>query len=315
MYKLINKIFLAIIFLFFVSIIFIGCKKDEVVAVILPSIDDKLVADPEFSLFKAAIVQTRLETFTKGGGPFTIFAPTNAALNAVGITSQNLASFDTVGLTATLLNHFQSIKRTSFEIPDGPNAPMTSLAGLSNFAFKNKAADKIYVNGASIITKDILCGNGIIHKIDKVLLPPVLPIRFFISTGSDYTLLEQAIVKTNLTTSFAPSASSPATVFAPNNAAMIAGGYDATTIAGLSAAGIITLSNILKYHIVSSRNFSATLKSGNLKTVFGTNILITSGTSGITVKGNSNPSPFNLTQVDEFANNGVLHKISGLLKP
>ena len=314
MYKFFNKISLVIVFLFSLSILFLSCKKDAPVAPVLASLDEKLVADPEFSLFKAAIVQARLETFTKGGGPFTIFAPTNAALNTVGITAQNLASFDTVSLTATLLNHFQNIKRTSFEIPDGPNAPMTSLAGLSNFAFKNKAADKIYINGATVITRDIFCGNGIIHKIDKVLLPPVLPLRFFISTGTDYTLLEQAIVKTGLTGSFAPTTSSPATIFAPDNAAMIAGGYDATTIAGLSTAGITTLSNILKYHIVSSRNFSVILRSGNLKTVFGTNILINVG-SGITVKGISNPSPFNLTAVDEVANNGVLHKISGLLKP
>ena len=312
MYKLNNKIFIAIIFSFFVTTLFISCKKDEVAVTVLPSIDEKLTADPDFSLFKAAIVQTRLETFTKGGGPFTIFAPTNAALNAVGITSQNLATFDTVGLTATLLNHFQNIKRTSFEIPEGPNAPMTSLAGLSNFAFKNKSLDKIYINGASITTRDIVCGNGIIHKIDKVLLPPVLPIRFFISTNNDYTLLEQAIVKTALAGSFAPTTAS--TFFAPNNAAMIAGGYDATTITGLSTAGIATLSNILKYHIIPSRNFSATFKSGNLKTVFGTNILINAA-SNISVKGNSNPSSFNLIQVDEYANNGVLHKISGLLKP
>ncbi len=313
-----NKIkrFIQIPLLFLISsMLLVQCTEKDTVVPPGPSIDETLAANTDLSLLKTALAQAKLETFTKGPGPFTLFAPTNAALNAAGITASSLPTIDSVSLTLLLLNHMQNIKRTSFEIPDGPNAPMTSMAGYSNYGYKDKAASKLFVNGATITSKDVTCGNGVIHIIDKPLLVPAFTLINLLTANSNYSLMVQAITKAGLTSTFSPSATVPATVFAIDNATMTANGYDATTIAGLTGTPLTTLSNILKYHIVSSRNFSVAMKAGNLKTVNGANVLVSPGASGVSVKGISNTAPFTFAVADVAASNGVIHGISGMLKP
>ncbi len=322
MRKKINA-FIKIPLLFLLSsILFVSCDKDDDDVVVVDNIDATFAKTADLSIFKAAIAQAKLETFTKGPGPFTMLAPTDAAFTAAGITTATLPLIDSVTLTALVLNHFQSsavgvlTARTSYEIPDGPNGPMASIGGFSNYSYKDKAADKIYISGANIVQKDIYCSNGIIHKIDKLLLPPSSTIITLLNANSNYSLMVQAITKTALTATFSPAASAPATVFALSNAIMTANGYDAVTIAALVPAtpAYITLSNILKYHVVASRNFSTDMKVGNLKTTFGTNVVI-SRTTGVFVKGASNPAAFQITPVDLAASNGVIHAIAGMLKP
>jgi uncharacterized surface protein with fasciclin (FAS1) repeats len=309
-----KNIFKTILLVIMSSLLFVQCtKKDEVVPVEEFS-DAKISKDPELSLLKAAIAQAKLESFTKGPGPFTILAPTNAALNAAGITTATLPTIDSLTLTAFLLNHFQNLKRTSFEFPDGPNAPMASMAGFSNFASQNKAIGKIYINGASVIEKDIVCGNGIIHKIDKALPQPVLTLRQLLKLNPNYTIMDSAITKVGLTATYAPSAAS--TIFAVDNATMIAAGYPSLTyISTLTPAQVTALANVLRYHIASTRNFSVAMKTGALKTVQGANLLLNVSGTTVTVKGNTNATPFNLIEKDVMASNGVIHQVTGILTP
>ncbi len=294
---------------------FVQCNKSDTVAVLADNLDVTLSASSDLTIFQAAIKQAKLETFTKGPGPFTLFAPTDAAFTANGITLAALPSIDSLTLTALVLNHFQSIKRTSYEIPDGPNAPMTSIGGFSNFGYKDKLANKIFVNGATITTKDVNCSNGLIHKIDKVLTVPNTTTLALLTANSNYSLMVQAITKASLTATFSPSTAAPATIFALDNATMTAAGYDAVTIAGLSGAGLTTLTNLLKYHVVASRNFSVAFKAGTLKTVQGTTVTISLAGSAVSVKGTNNPSAFLLSNTDVFASNGVIHKVAGVLLP
>jgi uncharacterized surface protein with fasciclin (FAS1) repeats len=317
MLKNIKNTFLSSLLLLLASIVLVQCTKKDDVPVPLEFIDAKLAADPDFSLFKAAIAQAKLESFTKGPGPFTILAPTNAALNEVGLTTATLPTFDSITLTAVLLNHFQNLNRTSFEFPVGPNAPMLSMAGFNNYSSKNTVSNKTYVNGATVTTTDINCGNGIIHKINKVLIIPVIPMRTLLKNNPNFSLMDSAISKVGgtLPASFAPATNSATTIFAINNASMTAAGYGSfTAIGALTAAQVTALSNILRYHIVQSRNFSVAMKTGNLKTLPGTNILVNAGTA-VTVKGISNASPLTLVTPDIVASNGIIHEISGMLMP
>lgn len=301
-------------FLMLLGLVFVQCNKSETV-VVADNLDVTLNASPDLTIFQAAIKQAKLETFTKGPGPFTLFAPTDAAFTAAGITLASLPSIDSLTLTALVLNHFQNIKRTSYEIPEGPNAPMTSIANFNNFGYKDKLANKIYVNGATLTTKDVTCSNGIIHKIDKLLTIPNTTTLALLTANSNYSLMVQAITKASLTATFSPSASAPATIFALDNATMTAAGYDAVTIAALSGVGLTTLTNLLKYHVVASRNFSVAFKAGNLKTVQGTNVTIGLSGAGVSVKGTNNASAFLLSNTDVFASNGVIHKVAGVLLP
>lgn len=302
-----------------VALLLVQCDKSDPPPQ-LSNLDATLSSNSDLSVFKAAITQAKLETFTKGPGPFTIFAPTDAAFSAAGITTSSLPLIDSVTLTALLLTHMQTsaagvfTARTSFEIPEGPNGPMTSISGFATYGFKDKATNTIYISGAKVTEKDIYCSNGIIHKLDRALNVPNQTIIASLTANSDYSLMVQAIAKCVQTTTFSPAATSPATVFAIPNAVMFANGYDASTIAGLSGAALTTLTNILRYHIVASRNFSTDMKAGNLKTVLGSNVVV-SRTTGVNIKGISNPAAFQITPTDFAASNGVIHKITGMLKP
>lgn len=139
--------------------------------------------------------------------------------------------------------------------------------------------------------------------------------RTLIKTNPNYSLMDSAISRAGLTTTFAPATNSATTVFLINNSSMIAAGYmSLTSIGALTPAQVTTLSNILKYHVVQSRNYSIAFKAGNLKTLLGSNLLVTTG-SAVTVKGVSNPSPFTFLVPDIIASNGVMHEINGILLP
>ncbi len=310
----IKNLFKIILLALTTSFLFVQCTKKEDALPVADFIDVKISNDPELSLFKAAISQAKLETFTKGPGPFTILAPTNTALNAVGLTTASLPTTDSLTLTAFLLNHFQNIKRTGFEFPDGPNAPMASMAGFSNFSSQNKTLGKIYINGATILEKDINCGNGIIHKIDKALPQPVLNLRQLLKINPNYTIMDSAISRVGLNTVYAPSAAS--TIFAVDNTTMIAAGYPSLTyISTLTPTQITALANVLRYHIAPTRNFSVAMKSGVLKTIQGSNLLLNVSGTTVTVKGTTNATPFTLVDKDIMASNGVIHQVNGILTP
>lgn len=312
----IKSIFRQATVLLLAVLIFVQCnKKDDVVALPTETLDTKLAADPELSILKQAITQAKLEAFTKGPGPFTILAPTNAAFTAEGITATALASVDSITLTALVLNHFQNLQRSTFEFPVGPNTPMASMAGFNNFSFKNPALKSIYVNASKLLEADINCSNGVIHKIDKVLVIPTIPMRTIIKSNPNYSLMDSAISRAGLTTTFAPATGSATTIFLINNASMMAAGYTSlTAIGALTAAQVTTLANILRYHVVQTRNYSVAFKAGNLKTLLGTNILVATSPA-VTFKGISNTAPFTFVTSDIIASNGVMHELNGMLLP
>ena len=166
-----------------------------------------------------------------------------------------------------------------------------------------------------MLATDIICSNGIIHKIDKFLVIPTIPIRTIIKNNPNYTLMDSAISKAGLSLNFAPATNSATTIFLINNANMIAAGYpNLAAIGALTPAQVTTLSNILRYHIVQSRNYSIAFKAGILKTLLGSNITVTTGTA-TTFKGVSNASGFTFLTSDIIASNGVAHELSGTLLP
>ena len=117
----------------------------------------------------AAVVQAELLTTLQGEGPFTVFAPTDDAFTAAGI---DLAALDTdegkATLTDILLYHVVSGSVASSALADGMIA--TAVNG-DDLAFT--VGEGVMVNNANVILADVQASNGIIHVIDKVLMPPV----------------------------------------------------------------------------------------------------------------------------------------------
>lgn len=127
---------------------------------------------PDFSILVEAVVAAGLATTLSGTGPFTVFAPTNAAFAALlaelGVTKEALFA-DTALLTAVLTYHVVPSRVFKAQVP--LNTPITTLQGAtftvgSDLAITDQAGRK-----ANIVATDVMASNGVIHVIDKVILP------------------------------------------------------------------------------------------------------------------------------------------------
>ena len=117
----------------------------------------------------AALAQADLVTTLQGEGPFTVFAPTDEAFAAAGI---DLSTFDTDEendtLADILLYHVVAGSVMSSDLTDG----MTATAANNDSLGFSVSADGVMVNGANVTLADVAASNGVIHVIDKVLMPP-----------------------------------------------------------------------------------------------------------------------------------------------
>lgn len=286
-----------------------GCNKNDEPQ-FANTIAKKISDDPNLSMFKAAVAKAKLEAFTDGPGPFTVFAPDNNAFKAVGLNAEaDLNKLDSNALVTLLTYHILSSKKLSLEIPAGPNAPIITQLGSSLFASKN--TNGIFLNGTKVLSADIECANGILHTVNRILVPPTLNIINYLGTLTNHRLLALAVSKANLTlTTFNPTTAAAITVFAPTNAAFIAAGLDSTAIAN---ANVTTLGNILKYHLVPGRLYGSDMKADSIKTVQGPKAFI-SLTNGPRIKGIKNGGPSSIVDFDINASNGVVHSIDSVLK-
>ncbi len=156
--------------LLFVLALIVGLMPTAVLAQDGPSdIVDTAVAAGDFTTLVAAVQAAGLVDALKGEGPFTVFAPTDAAFAKLpaGTIDQLLA--DPSGdLTQMLLYHVVPGKVMAADVTDGLEA-----ATLQGKSLKFTVADgKVMVNDATVVATDIEASNGVIHVIDSVLLPP-----------------------------------------------------------------------------------------------------------------------------------------------
>lgn len=292
-----------------------GCNEKDTVAP-PTTVDTLLSTTPNLTIFKAAVEKTGLTSFTKGPGPFTYFAPSDAAFKASGINSAaDLNSIDINLLTQVIAYHMMAGSRTQIEIPAGPNAPQASVMGLSFYASKNP--NGTFINGSKLVQQDVKGSNGIIHVINRVNPPPFTTILATLQANPNFKLLVQGITKAALTGTF--TGSTAISLFAPTNAAFTAAGFDSTAIANLSGTALTNFSNMLKYHVVTGRLFSSELKDGTLKTTYIPTApapapLLTFSSGGTKVKGVANTTPANITFTDFLASNGVIQTVDAVLK-
>jgi uncharacterized surface protein with fasciclin (FAS1) repeats len=127
-------------------------------------------ANPEFSTLVTAIQAAGLVDTLKGAGPFTVFAPTNAAFAALpaGALDDLLKPENKARLTAVLTYHVLPGKVIAADVTGAQVSP-ASVQG-ATLAVDGRAG--VSVNGANVVTPDIQASNGVIHVIDKVLMPP-----------------------------------------------------------------------------------------------------------------------------------------------
>lgn len=131
---------------------------------------DTAVANGSFKTLVAAVTAAGLGETLKGTGPFTVFAPTDAAFAALpaGTVESLLKPDAKAKLTEILTYHVVAGKVMSSDLAGKSMSPAT-VAGKT---LKIDATGSgVHVNDATVTTADVDCTNGVIHVIDKVLLP------------------------------------------------------------------------------------------------------------------------------------------------
>lgn len=149
-------------------------------AVQAKSITEIAVADERFSTLVAAVTAAGLADTLAGPGPFTVFAPVNDAFAALpaGTVDTLLKPENKGQLTDVLLYHVDDRTLTAAAIPAGSNYFKPLLA--SQRLCITKAAGAVSIadgtgDVANVVIADIQADNGVIHVIDKVLLPGTRP--------------------------------------------------------------------------------------------------------------------------------------------
>lgn len=138
-----------------------GEKKDIV---------DIAAGDDQFSTLVTALEAADLVDTLKGDGPFTVFAPTNEAFEALpaGTLTDLLKPENKATLQAVLTYHVLAQKVMSEDIAGTTASPET----VQGDTVAIDATDGVTVGGATVVKADIKASNGVIHVIDSVLLPP-----------------------------------------------------------------------------------------------------------------------------------------------
>ncbi len=277
--------------------------------VILPldNIVETATAAGSFSTLLAALDEAGLTATLEGDGNFTVFAPTDAAftdlLTALGIDAATLLGIE--NLSDVLLYHVFSGDYYASDVVSGAPFSLTSLQG-SDVDF-TVVDGKAYINGAEIVTTDILTANGVIHVIDDVILPLDNIVATAEAAGSFSTLL--AAVDTAGLTSTLEGGNY--TVFAPTDDAFAALLSDL----GIDAATLLAdpeLANILLYHVLDGSYFSGDVVAGapfSMATVNGGNVYFT------VMDGNAYINGVMISTTDILTTNGVIHVIDEVILP
>jgi len=128
---------------------------------------DVAVATEGFATLVAAVTAADLAETLSGMGPFTVFAPTDAAFAALpaGVLDALLLPENKDVLVKILTYHVVPASVLAADVTDG------DVATVEGQTVKLSTADGVTVNGAKVVTADVLASNGVIHAIDAVLVP------------------------------------------------------------------------------------------------------------------------------------------------
>ena len=296
---------------------------------------DTAVAAGDFNTLVAAVQAAGLVEALKGEGPFTVFAPTDAAFAKLPAGTVEALLADPEGaLKQILLYHVVAGKVMAGDLSDGLVA--TTLQG-EEVTFDLSSGAK--VNDANIVTADIETSNGVIHVIDSVILPPSLaaapaadasasaeaeataeatpeaamseeaPAADIVDTAvaaGDFSTLVAAVQAAGLVDAL--KGEGPFTVFAPTDAAFAK--LPAGTVDALLADPSGDLTQILLYHVVPGQVMAADVTDGlEAATLQGQPVKFSVQDGKVMI------NDANVVATDVTASNGVIHVIDSVILP
>jgi len=264
----------------------------------------------DLSTLVTALKAAGLVSTLEGAGPFTVFAPTNDAFSALPFKGAELTYLlnNKDKLTEVLEYHVHSGKVLSSDLTNGEKVKML-MGGDVTVTITNTTPPTVMINEATVTTADVEASNGVVHIINQVLIPadftaPNIP---ELATAANLTTLVAAVTAANLSAALSDG---PLTVFAPTNAAFAAL-PDGVLTALLKPENVKSLQQVLTYHVHSGEVTAEDIKSGDqqIDTLEGSKLNITKTDDKVTV------NTIAVSSANNFAVNGVVHVIDGVLLP
>ena len=283
--------------------------------------DDDPMPDPEmeqtivdvaaeagsFNVLIQAAQKAGLADFLGTEQNITVFAPTDDAFAALltDLGANSLDDLDAATLAAVLKYHVVGDLAYSNNLSSGAVATLnTDSPDQTPLSLLVNVDGGVMINDANVTAADVMASNGVIHVIDKVLLPPTV---VDLATYSDnFSSLVSAVVKADLAEAL--SAEGPFTVFAPTNDAFAAL-FAALEISGLDDVAVEDLTSILTYHVVGDNVLSTELSAGTVAAISGEEFEVAID-GDVTLNGT-----IKVVATDIQGTNGVIHVIDAVLVP
>ncbi len=303
---------MLLVFMALALITFAGCKDDDDDPTPTPDKDivELAQATPDLSTLVAAIDAAGLTSTLKGPGPFTVFAPTNAAFEALPDGALETLLANPTVLADLLTYHVVSGNVMSSDLTDGP---VTTL--FNGETIEVSVSGTVTLNGSATVTSaDNEASNGVVHIINEVLFPEgfELPKQNIVEIAAgtpDLSILVEALtLYPDLVEALSDEGTY--TVFAPNNDAFTAFlGVIGQT--GLDDIPEEVLRDVLEYHVISTAALlSADLSDGQTAaTLGGEDVTVTIDGSDVFISDSKVLSP------DVVASNGVVHIMEDVMVP
>jgi len=270
---------------------------------------DTAIGAGNFKTLVAAVQAAGLVDALKGTGPFTVFAPTDEAFAALPAGTVEGLLKEPEKLKAILLYHVVEGKVLAADA-----AKLTEAKTLNGASIKISVKDgKVMINDAEVVTADVMASNGVIHVINKVILPPADGammedkkdiVDTAIADGRFKTLVA-AVQAAGLVDAL--KGAGPFTVFAPTDEAFAK--LPAGTLEVL-LKDPKKLGDILKYHVVSGKIMAAEVaKHSSVKTLLGQEAPIKLEGGKVFIAG----AQIIITDIE--TSNGVIHVIDTVMLP
>ena len=294
-----------------------SCKDGEDTTPASNNILDVLKNDANLSTLVSALERADLDQVFAGTDEYTLFAPSNAAFDQLlvdlGVSSLNDIPVDV--LTNVLLNHAVSGEKKAANLSTGYLNSLLpyGTSGATQSLFINTITG-VKVNDANVTAADADASNGVVHTINKVMVPTTVVNQAL--NNPEFSTLVAALTRSDLGVDYVALLSGPGpfTVFAPTNAAF-ASLLTELGFSNLNDIPAATLNSVLQYHVVNNANVRAEdLTNSQVVTTFGGSTFTVGLTGGANIT-DANARVSNIIVTNVQANNGVVHAIDKVLLP
>lgn len=266
---------------------------------------DTAVSAGSFETLVAAVKAAGLVETLKGDGPFTVFAPTDEAFAKLPEgTVENLLKPENKDQLVSILTYHV----LGAEVPAKTAMKVSGAETVNGQRISIAVKDKsVYIDGAKVVTADVMASNGVIHVIDQVILPESKNIVEVAQGAGAFGTLLAAAKAAGLAEAL--MGEGPFTVFAPTDDAF-AKLPEGTVETLLKPENKEKLQTILKLHVVPGRAYSEkVLKSESLATLTDESLIPAVEDGKAMVNGSV------IAKTDINASNGVIHVIESVILP